>query len=390
MTAKPLQALVFGASGITGWAITNSALSYPTPTTFSRVVGLTSRSLSINEAALPSDPRLELHAGLDLGQDVQSIVKYLSSIERIEEITHVYFAAYVHRGWGDQDSASRKKENVDFIVNAVTAIETVCPGLQFWTYPSGGKWYGFEFGSKVSRVTPLKESAPRISAPFDEHIFYYAQVDALTELAAGKKWDFVDIRPDAIVGFVPNHNAMNIAEPLGLYLSLWKDFGGSNEVPFPGTKESWEHLQSNGSQDLVARFTIYTSLNPKLTAGKSFNIADQDEGVSWSMVWEGIAAYFGLKGVGPLESGQANTGESWVNSQRDHWDAWTKEKGLRAKVLDNTCWYFMTVVTGDYSTFERNFDLGEARRIGFTEQMDHVESYKIAFDRMRAAKILPQ
>lgn len=92
MAAKPLQALIFGASGITGWAITNSALSYPTPTTFSRVIGLTSRPLSIKVAGLPFDPRLELYAGLDLGQDVRSIVTYLRSIERIEEITHVYFA----------------------------------------------------------------------------------------------------------------------------------------------------------------------------------------------------------------------------------------------------------------------------------------------------------
>lgn len=193
-------------------------------------------------------------------------------------------------------------------------------------------------------MLPLKESAPRITAPFDEHIFYYAQVDALTSLSAGKNWDFVDIRPDAIIGFVPNHNAMNIAEPLGLYLSLWKDFGGSEEVPFPGTEESYGHLQSNGNQDIVARFTIYASLHPEVTKGKSFNIADVDFGVSWSMAWEGIAAYFGLKGVGPLESGQEETGENWVKSQKEKWDAWTKEKGLREKVLDNTCWGFMTVV----------------------------------------------
>lgn len=47
--------------------------------------------------------------------------------------------AYVHRGWGTEDSEKRAKENVDFIANAVAAVENVCPKLQFWTFPTGGK-----------------------------------------------------------------------------------------------------------------------------------------------------------------------------------------------------------------------------------------------------------
>jgi hypothetical protein len=125
--------------------------------------------------------------------------------------------AYVHRGWGDEGSEARIKENVDFIVNAVAAVEAVCPDLQFWIFPTGGKvyllslstshrneadsakWHGFEFGKKVSRITPLKESAPRIPSPYGDHIFYYPQVDTLAKLSEGKSWKFADIRPDAIV-----------------------------------------------------------------------------------------------------------------------------------------------------------------------------------------------
>ena len=92
MAKTGLQALVFGASGITGWAITNSALSYPTSDTFSRVVGLTSRPLSLEASGFPSDPRLQLYAGLDLSQDAETITKYLKKIENVELITHVYFA----------------------------------------------------------------------------------------------------------------------------------------------------------------------------------------------------------------------------------------------------------------------------------------------------------
>lgn len=92
-----LQALVFGASGVTGWALTNAALSYPTSTTFKRVVGLTNRPLSVEEAALPQDSRLHLYPGLDLSKDSQSITEYLSKIENIGETTHVYFACKLTR-----------------------------------------------------------------------------------------------------------------------------------------------------------------------------------------------------------------------------------------------------------------------------------------------------
>jgi len=91
MSSPKLSALVFGASGITGWAITRTTLEYPTPTTFSRVIGLTNRPLSLEDSQLPPDPRLSLKSGVDLSGDVEAVVKALANIKGIEEITHVYF-----------------------------------------------------------------------------------------------------------------------------------------------------------------------------------------------------------------------------------------------------------------------------------------------------------
>lgn len=91
MTSPKLSALVFGASGITGWAITRAALTYPTPTTFSRVIGLTNRPLSLEDSRLPQDPRLSLKSGVNLSGTIDAIVKALGEVEGIEEITHVYF-----------------------------------------------------------------------------------------------------------------------------------------------------------------------------------------------------------------------------------------------------------------------------------------------------------
>lgn len=81
---EELHALVLGASGITGWGIVNAALSYPAKDTFERVIGLTSRLLSIENAFLPKDPQLQLHAGLDLSKDAPDIIKYVQRIDGIE------------------------------------------------------------------------------------------------------------------------------------------------------------------------------------------------------------------------------------------------------------------------------------------------------------------
>lgn len=85
-------ALIFGASGITGHPIARLCLSYPTSTTFSRVIGLNARPLTIAEAGLPADTRLELYSGLDLSKDEESTRKFLEGIEGIGKVTNVYFA----------------------------------------------------------------------------------------------------------------------------------------------------------------------------------------------------------------------------------------------------------------------------------------------------------
>jgi nucleoside-diphosphate-sugar epimerase len=86
------RALVFGASGITGWAVVREALQYPTSTTFDRIIGLTNRPLTKSEAILPEDERLELHSNVDLSAGVSAVEARLKRIDGIEGVTHVYFS----------------------------------------------------------------------------------------------------------------------------------------------------------------------------------------------------------------------------------------------------------------------------------------------------------
>lgn len=86
------HALVFGASGIAGWAILNEITTYPTPTTFAKVTGLSNRPLTIEQAYLPQDTRLKLINGVDLTKPVREVVQMLrEKIEDAQTISHIFF-----------------------------------------------------------------------------------------------------------------------------------------------------------------------------------------------------------------------------------------------------------------------------------------------------------
>lgn len=91
-TVANRTALVFGASGITGWAILREALNYPTSSTFHKVIGLTNRPLDRSKSFLPEDDRLVIFPGVDLTAAVDDVAAKLAGIDGIKDVTDVYFA----------------------------------------------------------------------------------------------------------------------------------------------------------------------------------------------------------------------------------------------------------------------------------------------------------
>ena len=172
----------------------------------------------------------------------------------------------------------------------------------------------------------------------------------------GKPWTFSEIRPDAIIGFVPQNNAMNLAQALGLFLSLWKETnhqtnGNQGEapltVPFPGSQESYTALHTDTSQDILARFHIFVSLHkdPEATvSGRAFNIAD-GEATTWEREWPEICAWFGLRGGPPLAGGQKQSfsAQAWMEEHQGIWREWVGRHGLKEGALEGTSWKFMQV-----------------------------------------------
>ncbi|KAI9807972.1 MAG: hypothetical protein M1825_005279 [Sarcosagium campestre] len=292
-------------------------------------------------------------------------------------------AAYTGHG---SDYQELKRANVQLLRNAVSVVEKSCPKVKLWTLQTGGKWYGVEFPGQIEFSVPFKESSPRIPSPYAENIFYYAQHDLLEDLSKGKPWTFTEIRPDAIIGFVPNNNAMNLAQCLGLFLALYRSVEGQDAtVPYPGGDEEYESVHSDTSQDILARFTIFASLHPDKTSRRAFNVADGAD-VTWQSVWRGICEYFDLKGVGPDPS--RTTGAKWVMDHENEWTEWYQQHDLKRGTLEGTTWDFMEAIFG--INFNRQYDLSAARNIGFIEEVDTIAGYYKAFDRMKEAKLIPR
>jgi len=131
-------ALVLGASGVSGWGVLDELRTYPTPTTFKRIIGLTFRPLTKETAMVPREDydRVELYSGFDLGLPVEKIAAKLKAIDNIADVGPVYFTAYTAHGLSH---AEVTKANVALVSNSIRALELVCPKFSFFTLQTGGK-----------------------------------------------------------------------------------------------------------------------------------------------------------------------------------------------------------------------------------------------------------
>lgn len=105
-TMSENHAIVFGASGLIGWAMVDQLLaSYPTSGTFASVTAVTNRSIDLAEAHWPEPgagrPDLRLVSGVDLRGDADSLADTLKQqVPNADKITHIYyFGKMRHRPW---------------------------------------------------------------------------------------------------------------------------------------------------------------------------------------------------------------------------------------------------------------------------------------------------
>lgn len=209
----------------------------------------------------------------------------------------------------------------------------------------------------------------------------------MKQASQGKAWNFCEVRPDAIVGFVPNNNAMNIAQGVGLFLTLFRELNGKEaKVPFPGGVDAWKALHTDTSQDILARFHIHASLNPGATHERAFNAVD-GEATAWKEVWPAICAYFELKSQPPSSSDEPFDIVQWMEQHKGVWEKVAEKYNLKVGAMEGTSFEFVKAVMG--IPFRRDYDASASRSVGFKDERPHAEGYKLAFEEMKRARIIP-
>ena len=150
------HALIYGASGISGWSLLNQTRIYPTPTTFSRITGTNSRPFSLEKAQIPQDERIKIASGIDLTKSADQVAAALKEkVEHISTVTHVFFtgtasltsmspSAYISAAYIQEDDfETLKQTNTNLLENAVRAIEQLAPNLKSIILQTGGKGLAF-------------------------------------------------------------------------------------------------------------------------------------------------------------------------------------------------------------------------------------------------------
>lgn len=180
---------------------------------------------------------------------------------------------------------------------------------------------------------------------------------------------------------------MNMAQGMAIYLTIYREVNGAGAVvPYPGSTKAYNCTHHDTFQDILSRLEIYAALNPaKCGDGGVFNATD-GRTVTWAQVWPRLCEHFGLVGQGPAEGSEPI--EAFVKGNRAAWTALAQKHNLKESVIDEQGWGHLHFMMVDFD-FDREFDVSRAREVGFLEEIDTVEGYIVAWNRMRAAKILP-
>ena len=259
--------------------------------------------------------------------------------------------------------AELKRVNIEILERAITSIESLAPGLEHITIPTGSKAYGVEYlaPGKIPWNPPMKESMARAPEPYASGIFHYAQIDAIAALSKGKSWRWSDIGPDAVIGFVPNGNAMELVGGLAIWLSMYRCSAGEGaEVVFPGNEAVWSAKHTDTSQMILGRSHIYAAVTGK-ASGRAVNVGDGTSTYKDGL-WADICTWFGLKGIGPEEG--ATTGEAWVMSQKSRWGTFEGENGLKVGTVEKVAsgfWFMSMIWVG--AAFDRHYDLSLSKEL---------------------------
>ncbi|RAK99917.1 SDR family oxidoreductase [Aspergillus ibericus CBS 121593] len=420
MADSPNHAIVYGASGLIGWALINQLLApYPGANTFKKVTAITNRPLDPSETFWPEPeshrPDLQLVSGVDLrGWNGDVLLEHLRGVVHgIEDVTHVYYLVFTAM----DDDLEEVATNRRMLQNVIDVHNMISPKLQFVAFVGGTRGYGI-YSPGGTFTPPLHEDMVNNLPPeYTKTVVYPFYRKILNASSAQKKWTWCEVCPDAIVGFTPNGSQFSLALHWAQYLSLYAYNNGIGphtqgkeastgpvvEISFPGSMAGATSMFSPVSSTRLARFMIYASLHPEICGdGRLFNIADRETPCTYGSLWPQLARWFGLVGVGPVESAQETeqnklkVGElpeqasslapgEYIAKYQDIFTRYGCQKAITGGVgagnrqLDSV---------GYWLTFDRQLCLEKLKGTGFEEDRDPVEGWLESFALFRKAGLI--
>ncbi|KAH6879409.1 hypothetical protein B0T10DRAFT_609852 [Thelonectria olida] len=416
MTEDRNHAIVFGASGLIGWALVDQLLRpFPHAGSFSKVTAVTNRPLNFEESHWPAQdshrPDLQLVSGVNLlCSDGATLAKSLKQVvEGVEAITHIYYLVFT----AIEDDVEEVAANCRMFQNVIDAHSLLSPNLQFVAFPGGTRGYGIYVPGGTFTPPLIEDMVNQLPPDYAKTVVYPAYRKLLNAASKGKSWTWCEVCPDAIVGFTPNGSQFSLALHWAQYLSLYAYKHGVNlhtpdtkttpiEIAFPGNKAGANALFSPVSSSTIARFMIYASLHPETCGGgRLFNIADNEKPCTYGDLWPQLAAWFGLVGVGPAESTQAEANTLQVGELpqttaslapgeyvAEHRDIFAQRGcpkavsggvGAGSRQLDSV---------GYWLTFDRQLSLKRLRETGFEEHRNPIEGWLESFEMFREAGLI--
>ena len=350
------HALIAGVSGIIGRHLAEHLMA---------TEGWTVSGISRHNHDLPKGVK---HIAVDLS-DAAAVKDALKATD----VTYVFITAWLRQA----TEAENCRVNAGMVRNLLAAVEG--KKVQHAALVTGAKHYmgPFEAYAKTKMVTPFREEMPRL--PYQN--FYYDQEDELFAASQKQGFGWSVHRPHTLIGYAVG-NQMNMAATLGAYAAICKE----TVMPFvfPGSPQQYEACVDITDGRIISKHLHWAATTPA-ARNQAFNIAN-GEVFRWNWLWPKLAAHLGVKaGEYP---GHAQPLEKQMAGKEAVWDNIVAKHGLEKNPLSTVASWWHS--DADLGRVIENFnDMTKSRDMGFTAYQNSIHSFTDAFDKFRAAKILP-
>jgi nucleoside-diphosphate-sugar epimerase len=317
--------------------------------------------------------------GHDLPEGVKHIAVDLTDDEAVkqalkrEKPTDVFITTWLRQ----PTEAENCRVNAGMVRNLLQALEgkpirhvALVTGLKHYMGP-------FEAYAKTKVVTPFREEQPRL--PYQN--FYYDQEDELFAAAERQGFGWSVHRPHTLIGYAVG-NQMNMAATLGAYAAICRETG--RPFVFPGSPQQYEAVVDITDGRILAKHLLWAA-SEAAARDNAFNIVN-GEVFRWNWMWPKLAAHLGVPAA--EYPGHAQPLEKQMAGMEPVWDRIVEKHRLKKTALSTVAsWWHSDADLG--RTIENFTDMTKSRDLGFTAYQNSVRSFTDAFDRFRAAGVLP-